>query len=182
MDAHVRFGHRNFKSLAKALGLRACVEAKSTRHPKSAESRPLREPAPRPGYRIHFDPFGPFPERLADGSYYGLLFADAYSTVLWFDTMPTLGDWYSHLKAVILQIESEKGSDRVVAQLATDSAAMFKNNMEYRRYATSKGIVYCFRHPTHKSSTRLWRDQLGPLWKWLLRWRDTQTPRVASCT
>ena len=156
MDAHVRFGHRNFKSLAKALGLRmpakvpfcrACVEAKSTRHPKSAESRPLREPAPRPGYRIHFDPFGPFPERLADGSYYGLLFADAYSTVVWFDTMPTLGDWYSHLKAVILQIESEKGSDRVVAQLATDSAAMFKNNMEYRRYATSKGIVLLFSAP-----------------------------------
>ena len=61
--------------------------------------------------------------------------------------MPTLGDWYSHLKAVILQIESEKGSDRVVAQLATDSAAMFKNNMEYRRYATSKGIVLLFSAP-----------------------------------
>ena len=44
MDAHIRFGHRNFRSLAKALNLRmppkipfcrACVEAKSTRHPKS---------------------------------------------------------------------------------------------------------------------------------------------------
>ena len=70
MDAHVRFGHRNFRSLAKALNMRmpskipfcqACVEAKSTRHPKSSTPRPLREPAPRPGYRPHFDPFGPFP-------------------------------------------------------------------------------------------------------------------------
>ena len=64
MDAHVRFGHRNFRSLAKALNMRmpskipfcqACVEAKSTRHPKSITPRPLREPAPRPGYRLHFD-------------------------------------------------------------------------------------------------------------------------------
>ena len=86
LDAHVRFGHRNFRSLAKALNMRlpakipfcrACVEAKSTRHPKSSVPRPLREPAPRAGYRIHFDPFGPFSERLADGSYYGLPFVDA---------------------------------------------------------------------------------------------------------
>ena len=139
MDAHLRFGHRNFKSLAKALNLRmpakvpfcrACVEAKSTRHAKSSIPRPLRELAPRPGYRIHFDPFGPFPERLADGSFFGLLFADAYSTVLWFDPIPTLKDWFAHLKTVVLQVESDKGSDRAVAQLATDSAPMFKSNRE----------------------------------------------------
>ena len=156
MDAHVRFGHRNFKSLAKALNLRmptkipfcrACVEAKSTRHPRSVFPRPLREPAPRPGYRLHFDPFGPFPERLADGSFYGLLFADAYSTVLWFDTLPTLKDWFHCLKSLILKIESDKGSERVVAQLASDSAPMFKNSYEYRRYAESKGIALLFSAP-----------------------------------
>lgn len=156
MDAHIRFGHRNFRSLAKALNLRmpskipfcrACVEAKSTRHPKSVTPRPLREPAPRPGYRLHFDPFGPFPERLADGSFYGLLFADAYSTVLWFDTLPTLKDWFTHLKALILKIEADKGSERVVAQLASDSAPMFKNSYEYRRYADSKGIALLFSAP-----------------------------------
>ena len=156
MDAHVRFGHRNFKSLAKALNLRmpakipfcrACVEAKSTRHPKSVLPRPLREPAPRPGYRLHFDPFGPFPERLADGSFYGLLFADAYSTVLWFDTLPTLKDWFTCLKSLILKIEADKGSERVVAQLASDSAPMFKNSFEYRRFADSKGIALLFSAP-----------------------------------
>ena len=156
MDAHVRFGHRNFRSLAKALNMRmpskipfcqACVEAKSTRHPKSVSPRPLREPAPRPGYRLHFDPFGPFPERLADGSFYGLLFADAYSTVLWFDTLPTLKHWFAHLKALILKIESDKASERVVAQLASDSAPMFKNSYEYRRYADSKGIALLFSAP-----------------------------------
>ena len=89
-------------------------------------SAPLRELAPR---------------------LYGLLFADAYSTVLWFDTIPTLKDWFAHLKTVVLQIESDKGSDRVVAQLATDSAPMFKSNSEYRRYADSKGIVLLFSAP-----------------------------------
>ena len=123
------------------------MEAKSTRHPKSVAPRPLREPAPRPGYQLHFDPFGPFPERLADGSFYGLLFADAYSTVLWFDTLPSLKDWFVHLKALILKIEADKGSERVVAQLASDSAPMFKNSFEYRRYAESKGIALLFSAP-----------------------------------
>ena len=156
MDAHIRFGHRNFKTLAKALNMRmpakipfcqACVEAKSTRHPKSAVPRPLREPAPRPGYRIHFDPFGPFSDRLVDGSYYGLLFTDAYSSVLWFDTLPTLKDWFSRLKAVVAQLEADKGSERVVAQLATDSAPMFKANVEYRKWAAQKGIALMFSAP-----------------------------------
>ena len=34
-----------------------------------------------------------------------------------------------------------------MAQLATDSAAMFKNNAEYRAYAASKGIVLLFSAP-----------------------------------
>ena len=89
MDAHVRFGHRNFRSLAKALCLKlpskipfctACVEAKATRHPRSRNPHPPRDLASRPGSRIHFDPFGPFPDRLADGSWYGLLFVDAFSS------------------------------------------------------------------------------------------------------
>ena len=51
------------------------------------------------------------------------------------------------MKTVILQIEADKGSDRVVAQLATDSAPMFKNNIEYRKFAASKGIVLLFSAP-----------------------------------
>ena len=77
LEAHVRFGHRNFRSLAKALNLRlpaqlpfckACVEAKATRHPKSRDPHPVRPVAVRAGARIYFDPFGPFRDRLADGS------------------------------------------------------------------------------------------------------------------
>ena len=131
MDAHVRFGHRNFRSLAKALCLKlpskmpfctACVEAKATRHPKSRNLHPPRDPAVRPGSRIHFDPFGPFPDRLADGSWYGLLFVDAFSSLLWLDMLPALKHWFDRLRALVTRVESEKGSNRVVAELACDFA------------------------------------------------------------
>ena len=37
-------------------------------------------------------------------------------------------DWFARLKTVVLQAESDKWSDRVVAQLGTDSMPMFKAN------------------------------------------------------
>ena len=156
LEAHVRFGHRNFRNVAAALNLRmpakvpfcrACVEAKATRHPKSRAPHPPRAIPPRPAYRIHFDPFGPFADRLADGSYYGILFADAFSSLLWFDTLSTLGGWFDVLKSLLLKIETEKGSSRVVAELACDSAPMFKNSFAYKAYAESKGIIQLYSPP-----------------------------------
>ena len=123
------------------------MEAKATRHPRSRVPRPPRAVPPRPGFRIHFDPFGPFADRLGDGAYYGILFADAYSALLWFDTLPTLGGWFPILKALVLKLETEKGSAHVVAELACDSAPMFKENNDYRAYAESKGIVRLFSPP-----------------------------------
>ena len=61
--------------------------------------------------------------------------------------MPTLGAWFTILKALVLKVETEKGSDRVVAELACDSAAMFKTNADFRAYAESKGIVLLFSPP-----------------------------------
>ena len=84
---------------------------------------------------------------MGDGSYYGILFADAYSSLLWFDTLPALGAWFTILKALILKLETEKGSSHVVAELACDSAAMFKNSKDYRAFAESKGIVLLFSPP-----------------------------------
>ena len=43
--------------------------------------------------------------------------------------------------ALVLQIEAEKGSSHVVAELACDSAAMFKSSIEFGTYAEFKGIV-----------------------------------------
>ena len=156
MDAHVKYGHRNFRSLAKALNLRmpakvpfcqACVEAKATRHPKSHSPFPPRALAVRPGFRLHFDPFGPFADRLSDGTYYGFLIVDAYSRVMWLDTMATLKEWFPRLRALLARIEAEKGGSCVVSELACDSAPMFKDNHEFRMFAEKKGIVLLFSPP-----------------------------------
>ena len=156
LEAHVRFGHRNFRSLAKALNLRlpaklpfckACVEAKATRHPKSRDPHPVRPVAVRAGARIYFDPFGPFRERLADGSYYAILFMDAFSTVLWLNTISGLRDWFGCLERLISRLEAEKGSTKVVSELACDSAPMFKSSLQLQNYTDKKGIVLLFSPP-----------------------------------
>lgn len=160
MDAHIKYGHRNFRSLAKALNLRmpskvpfcqACVEAKATRHPKSKSPFPPRALAVRPGFRLHFDPFGPFSDRLSDGTYYGFLVVDAYSRVLWLDTMATMREWFPRLRSLLSRIEAEKGSSVVVSELACDSAPMFKDNHEFRAFAEAKGIVLLFLRRTPRS-------------------------------
>ena len=61
--------------------------------------------------------------------------------------MPALGAWFDILKALILKVETEKGSNHVVAELACDSAAMFKSSRDYRAYGDSKGIVLLFSPP-----------------------------------
>ena len=72
LAAHLRWGHRSFRRCAQVLGIPAsakspfcvaCVEAKASRHPRRArgvETPVLREPAVRPGFRLFFDPIGPF--------------------------------------------------------------------------------------------------------------------------
>lgn len=73
IDAHIQFNRWNFSQPCQDAG---CVEDK------------IRTPARgsrRSGFRIH-RPFGPPSGRSADGSHCGLLFADAYFSVLWVDT------------------------------------------------------------------------------------------------
>ena len=66
---------------------------------------------------------------------------------MWLDTIPSLKEWFSRLQALILRLEAEKGSDRVVSELACDSAPMFKHNREFLDYAERKGIVVLFSPP-----------------------------------
>ena len=96
---------------------------------------------------FYFDPFGPFRERLADGSYYAIWFTDAFSTLLWLNTIPTLRDWFGCLERLVARMEAEKGSTRVVSELACDSAPMFKSNTRLQNYADRKGIVLLFSPP-----------------------------------
>ena len=66
---------------------------------------------------------------------------DAYSTVLWLNTLSGLKDWFGCLERLINRLESAKGSTKVVSELACDSAPMFKGNTRLLNYADRKGIV-----------------------------------------
>ena len=45
------------------------------------------------------------------------------------------------LRALVTRIESDKGSNRVIAELACDFAPMFRNNHEFLDFCDVKGIV-----------------------------------------
>ena len=55
--------------------------------------------------------------------------------------LPALKHWFDRLRALITRIESDKGSNRVIAELACDSALMFRNSHEFLSFCDVKGIV-----------------------------------------
>ena len=66
---HQRLGHRNFRDVARILGVvapskplfcRSCVEGKQHRHPLQQRSSSPAPDSPRPGYLFHSDIIGPF--------------------------------------------------------------------------------------------------------------------------
>ena len=129
MAAHLRWGHRSFRRCAQVLGVpapekapfcEACVEAKASRYPRRSRAHRtaiVREPATRPGYRLFFDPIGPFKEATLHRYKYALVVLDDFSGLLQTKLMIRLSDWFAHLSALVRRIEAEKGSERVVAQL-----------------------------------------------------------------
>ena len=94
LAAHVRWGHRSFRKCANVLGIpapekapfcEACVEAKASRYPRrprGPHAGTVREPAARPGYRLFFDPIGPFKEATLHRYKYALIVLDDFSGLL----------------------------------------------------------------------------------------------------
>ena len=147
--AHLRLGHRNFKDCALAMGVkplvrppfcRACVEAKATRYPSSLVSTSPWEPVPRPGYMLFLDPVGPFRTQTLQGDRYALLTIDDYSRVLFFTGLRRVADWFDRFVALVRQLEADKGTDRLVAQLVTDSYPAFVNSERLALFLSQKGI------------------------------------------
>ena len=153
LAAHLRWGHRSFRSCARVLGIPstaespfcvACVEAKASRHPRRArggESPLLREPATRPGFRLFFDPIGPFRVPTLSRFKYALGVMDDYSGLIHLRLMVRLSEWFSHLSALVKRIEAEKGSERVVAQIGSDSFPAFVSGTQILEFAASRGIL-----------------------------------------
>ena len=112
--------------------------------------------------------------RLADGSWYGLLFVDAFSSLLWLDMLPALKHWFDRLRALVTRVESEKGSNRVVAELACDFAPCFVTTMAIamsRHGNVPKRFMGCAMRLASKLLNRLFKMMPGgtrdvPLWRY----------------
>ena len=102
---------------------------------------PLREPAIRPGFRLFFDPIGPFRTPTLGRFRYALVVLDDFSGLVHLRLNVRLNEWFQHLSALIKRIEAEKGSERVVAQLGSDSFPAFVNGSQILEFAASRGIL-----------------------------------------
>ena len=151
--AHLRWGHRSFRRCADILGIPApakvpfcvaCVEAKATRHGRRSRverESPVREPASRPGFRLFFDPVGPFREPTLHRFRYALVVLDDFSGLVHTKLMARLSDWFGMLAGLVKRIEAEKGSERVVAQIGSDSFPAFVEGRNMLEFAASRGIL-----------------------------------------
>ena len=74
----------------------------------------MREPATRPGFRLFFDPVGPFRESTLHRFRYALIVLDDFSGLIHTRLMVRLSDWFGLLAGLVKRIEAEKGSERVV--------------------------------------------------------------------
>ena len=163
LAAHLRWGHRSFRRCAQILGIPstskspfcvACVEAKASRHPRrgrGVQTSLLREPATRPGFRLFFDPIGPFRVPTLSRFRYALVVMDDYSGLVHLRLMVRLNEWFSHLTALIRRIEAEKGSERVVAQIGSDSFPAFVKGTQILEFAATVESFSWLALPTPRS-------------------------------
>ena len=152
LAAHLRWGHRSFRRCAYILGVpapvkapfcEACVEAKASRHPRGprgVKSNMVRELAPRPGFRLYFDPIGPFREATLHRYKYALVVLDDFSGLLQTKFMVRMSEWFAHLSGLVKRIEAEKGSERW-SQIGSDSFPAFVDGHAIADFAASRGIL-----------------------------------------
>ena len=67
----------------------------------------MREPATRPGYRLFFDPTGPFREATLHRYKYALVVLDDFSGLVQTKLMVRLSEWFIHLSGLVKRIEAE---------------------------------------------------------------------------
>ena len=145
---HQRLGHRNFRDVARILGVvppskplfcRSCVEGKQHRHPLQ-QRRPSPAPdSPRPGYLFHSDMIGPFRIHTRNGERWAALLVDDYSRRIFLFLMRHKSDFLQAFKDFVTLLEADFGKEHVVAQLLTDGARSYTSNA-LDVFCTRKGI------------------------------------------
>ena len=79
---------------------------------------------------MFFDPIGPFRMPTLSRFKYALVVMDDFSGLIHLRMMVRLNEWFHHLTALIKRIEAEKGSERVIAQIGSDSFPAFVNGTQ----------------------------------------------------
>ena len=159
LNEHRRLAHRNFVDVCSVLGIPVpaklpvcldCIKGKSKRFPISTRDTPLYD-APRPGYGWACDHAGPFRTRTAGGNNILSLKVDIHSTylkpALTNSTATFPAEWEEHVK----KLEAMRGSERVVANLVTDSAPYYKDNKRLQIFNAQRGITHLFAPPYTQS-------------------------------
>jgi transposase InsO family protein len=91
---------------------------------------------------------GPFRHPTRGGGYvYFNIIVDDFSGRIWIKLLNRQSEFFDHLKEVVLEIETEMGHDRVVAQLHTDAATYFEKDAQVKLYCKTKGIRQSFSPP-----------------------------------
>ena len=109
----------------------------------------MREPA---GFRLFFDPIGPFRVPTLSRFKYALVVLDDFSGLVYLRMMGRLNEWFHHLSQLVKRIEAEKGSERVVAQIGSDSFPAFVGGTQILEFAASRGILLLASPPYWKAS------------------------------
>ena len=66
---------------------------------------------------------------------------DDFSGLLQTKFMVRLSEWFTHLSGLVKRIEAEKGSERVVVQIGSDSFPAFVDGHTMIDFDTSRGIL-----------------------------------------
>ena len=159
LNEHRRLAHRNFPDVCSVLGIPVpaklpvcldCIRSKSKRFPLSARDTPLYD-APRPDYAWACDHAGPFRTRTAGGNNILSMKVDVYSgylkPALTNSTSTFPFEWEEHVK----QLEAKRGSERVVANIITDSAPYYKDSSRLQVFNAQRGIIHLFAPPYTQS-------------------------------
>jgi hypothetical protein len=154
---HLRLGHRNFRALAKLLGIRlpakpifckACVEGKLKRYPlqRSDRNPSITPESPRPAYLFFTDAAGPFRVQTRSGARYLVLFVDDKTRRIFAFMLKSLSDFLPTFKHFVARLEAEFGREKVVAQILADNHRVH-TSVGMDQFCTQKGIFQMFSPP-----------------------------------
>jgi len=149
---HLRTLHRNYEDCSAMIGAprpqkpifcQACVEGKSHARPVSDMPSSLR--APRRGWMLHCDLFGPIAVETPSGKRHAAIFIDDFSRYVFVFLLRLKSEFFDCFVFLAQAIENE--TDSKLAFLKTDGDGIFRKCEKLAAYCKAKGIRHLFSTP-----------------------------------